>query len=343
MANWNRWAVAGGLAGALAVFGPAWAQNGPGAATAPGAPGTGTSNTTDQSAGAPRDSGRSMSDSNNPPSSTGNADQSANNATSTGSSDRATGTASTSDTAAGSSSASAKSSGKVDKKLQEDVQKIHAANEAEVHMGQMGAQQASSPEVKEFAEKLERDHKRLDEQLQQTAQSAGIQLEGKGYQSEQKDAQKTMKKLEGKSGQDFDKEFVSMMVKDHEKDIKATEKAAKEAKKQHQTELASLLDQAVTGMKGHLEQAKQLKDTLGKNKSARGSKSGSSSTGSGSSGGSSMGSGSTGGSSSTGTGSSYGGATNSSPSGTSGGSSSQSTGNTSDTSSQSTQKSGSGQ
>ncbi len=282
MANWNRLSVAAGLAGALAVFGTAWAQS-PGASsnTAGSAQNAAPGQTGDTAA--TQEQGRtgwSGHQATEPGQTTAGSQGSSDTATSTKE------TPSTSDTAAAEPGrATAKSSGKVDKKLQEDIQKIHAANEAEVHMGQMGAQQATSPEVKEFAQKLEQDHKRLDDKLTQTAQSAGIQLEGKAYESEQKDAQKNMKKLTGKTGQDFDKEFVSMMVKDHEKDIKVTEKAAKEAKKQNQTELASLLDQAVTGMKGHLQTAKQLKDTVGKGKSARGSTTGS--TGAGSTGGSS--------------------------------------------------------
>ncbi len=346
MANWNRWAVAGGLAGALAVFGPAWAQSGPGAATEPGSPGTGTSNTTDQSAGAPRDSGKSMSDRNTGSSSTGTNDQStAGSATgSTGASDQtATGaTAGSSDTAATGSKSG--SSGKVDKKLQDDLQKLHADNQAEVQMGQMGEQQASSPEVKQFAQKLQQDHQKLDDKVTQTAQSAGISLEGKAAQSETKDAEKDMQKLHGKTGQDFDKAFVKQMVKDHEKDIKAMDKAAKQARKDKQDELASLFEQASTGMKGHLQEAKQLEKTLGKSgKSARGTSG--SSTGSGSTGGSSSmgGSSSTGdtgstGSSGTGAGSSYGGSAGS-PGSSSGSTGSDTTGNSGSTS----KPSGSGQ
>jgi len=190
--------------------------------------------------------------------------------------------------------ADSSASGKVDKKLEESVQKIHAANQAEVHMGKMAQQQATSDEVKQFGQKLEQDHRSLDEKLTQAAQSAGISLEGKGAQDEQKDAQKMMEKLQGKTGQDFDKAFVSAMVKDHEKDIKETQKAAKEAKAQKQTELAALLDKAVTGMQGHLATAKQLEKTVGKGKSA----SSSSSTPAGSSGASDTSSGASGSSSS---------------------------------------------
>jgi putative membrane protein len=291
MANWNKLAVAAGLAGALAVFGPAWAQS----------PGTGNNTAgTGQDAATGKTSGDTTAA---PSDQSGRSGWSGHKATEPGQTTQGDAAGSTgartsdstqgSDTAMGSSShASAKSSGKVDKKLQEAIQKIHAANQAEVHMGQMGQQQASSPEVKEYAQKLEQDHQKADEKLTQAAQSAGIMLEGKGAQAKLKDAEKAMKKLQGKSGQEFDKEFVSMMVKDHEKDIKEVEKASKDAKKQHQDELASVLDQAATGMKGHLEQAKQLKDTVGKGKSARGATTGSTSTGS---------SGSMGGSSSSGT------------------------------------------
>lgn len=273
MANWNRWGVAAGLAGALAFFGPAQAQS-------PGTPnnmGTSNQGTTEPSTGTHGTrSGWSGSTATEPGERGSSGSAAAQQGETTGS------TTAPSDTGSTASSAGSAKSHKVDKKLQEDVQKIHAANQAEVHMGQMGQQQASSPEVKQFAQKLEQDHQQLDEKLTQTAQTAGMTLEGKGYESQQKDAQKAMKKLQGKTGEEFDKEFVSMMVKDHEKDIKETQKAAKQARKDNQTELASLLDQAVAGMKSHLATAKELKNTVGKGKAARGSSS--SSTGSGSSG-----------------------------------------------------------
>ena len=44
MANWNRWSVAAGLAGALAVFGPAWAQT-PGTSSNMGTSQQGTTDT----------------------------------------------------------------------------------------------------------------------------------------------------------------------------------------------------------------------------------------------------------------------------------------------------------
>ncbi len=74
---------------------------------------------------------------------------------------------------------------KVDKGLQDRLEKIHAANQAEIQMGQMGAQQAQSPEVKQYAEKLEKDHQQADQKLESAAREAGIQLEGKAFQDAQ--------------------------------------------------------------------------------------------------------------------------------------------------------------
>ena len=163
-------------------------------------------------------------------------------------------------------------------------------------MGQMGEQQATSPEVKQFAQKLHEDHQRLDDKLTQTAQAAGITLEGKGFQDEQKSAQKEMQKLQGKTGHDFDKAFVSMMVKDHEKDIKDDAEGREGGEEAEPGRARRAAQPGGHGMQGHLATAKQLEKSVAKGgKSASGSSS--SSTGSGSSGSS----GSTGGTTGTGT------------------------------------------
>ncbi len=231
MTKMNRWGLAGGLAAALA-FGTAQAQ---------GAAGGSTDTTT----------GRG--DTGSPPSA-GSSDQST-----TGSSTERMGAPSST---APSERATAKER-KVDKGLQEKLEKINAANQAEVHLAQMGTQNAQSPEVKQFAEQMQADHQGLGEKLTAAAQSAGISsLEGKTFQKEHDRAMKDNEKVQSKTGTDFDKEFMSRIVKDHEKSVKETESAAKDARKANQTELASFLEKASSGMKGHLEHAKQLRASV---------------------------------------------------------------------------------
>jgi putative membrane protein len=170
-------------------------------------------------------------------------------------------------TSSGTASSGSTSAGKPDKKLTEAVQRLHADNQAEIHMGQMAQQMGTSQEVKDFGKKLASDHQKNDEKLTTLAQSKGIDLNGEAFQDEQKHAQKNMEKLHGKSGADFDKAFMSMMVKDHEKDVKAVEKATKEAQKKNQTELATYLAATHTGLQGHLQTAQRIEKDLKSGKS----------------------------------------------------------------------------
>jgi putative membrane protein len=151
---------------------------------------------------------------------------------------------------------------KLDKGLQSKLEKIHADNLAEVQLGQVAAQNAQSPDVKQFAEQMQTDHKRMDGKLQTIAQSEGASLEGKDFQKAQRDNQKEIQKLQSKTGKDFDKAYMSRMVKDHEGDLKAVKSATKDAEKGKHTELAALLQGAQTGMQGHLDHAKAVEKSL---------------------------------------------------------------------------------
>lgn len=144
------------------------------------------------------------------------------------------------------------------KKLVDGLEKLHADNQAEIQAGQLAQQNGMSPEVKSFGEQMVTDHTKVDQQLASIAQNMGVNLEGKQFQKEQKDAQKTYQKLQEKSGADFDKQYASQMVKDHQADTKAVRQLAQEAQKEKQSELATFLNQTEQGMQGHLSHAKQL-------------------------------------------------------------------------------------
>ncbi|ABS25119.1 DUF4142 domain-containing protein [Anaeromyxobacter sp. Fw109-5] len=161
--------------------------------------------------------------------------------------------------------------------LEERIQELHASNQGEVQIAELGAQNAQSPEVKQYAERLKEDHQKNDEQLQQLAQTMGVNLQGEKFQKKQKQAQEHLSDLQQKQGKEFDKEFMSHMVKDHKKDVKEVEKAAKEARKQNQTELASFLETTHSGLQGHLQEAQRIEKSL----KGSGSRAGEMGTGSG--------------------------------------------------------------
>ena len=86
---------------------------------------------------------------------------------------------------------------------------------AEVKLGQLAAQKASSDDVKAFGQKMVDDHTKLNNQMAQVADSLGVMLP----KSMNKEDQAEYDKLKGLSGNDFDMEYLSFMVKDHHKDL----------------------------------------------------------------------------------------------------------------------------
>ncbi len=55
-----------------------------------------------------------------------------------------------------------------------------------------------------------------------------------------------------------------MAVKDHSRDEKTVKKSATEARKEKQETVAALFEQADTGIKGHLTEAKRIKTEVDK-------------------------------------------------------------------------------
>jgi putative membrane protein len=86
---------------------------------------------------------------------------------------------------------------------------------AEVKLGQLAAQKGSSDEVKAFGQKMVDDHTRMNNEMAQVADTMGVMLP----KSMNKDDQAEYDKLNGLSGNDFDMEYLSFMVKDHHKDL----------------------------------------------------------------------------------------------------------------------------
>lgn len=235
----TRWGIAA-LAGALALGTPALAQTQAGSQM-------GTGGQRDTQSGTSRDT-----ESNTP----GNAQGSTMQHNDVG--DQGTGTADTKAAATGGKSAT------LDKGLRDATEKLHADNQGEIQAGQLALQSAQSSEVKSFAQRMVDDHTKNDQKLQQLADSMGVQLTGDAFQKEQRSAQKDMQKLQGKQGADFDKAYMKQMVSDHKNDVKEVSKAAKDAHKKNQTELASFLDQTHTGMTHHLQEAERVEKSLGK-------------------------------------------------------------------------------
>jgi putative membrane protein len=90
-----------------------------------------------------------------------------------------------------------------------------------VELGMMAEQKAKSQGVKDFGKMMVDDHTKINDNLKDIASKKNIDLPA----SITPDQKKDVDKLSKKSGADFDKAYVDMMVDDHKKDINAFKKA----------------------------------------------------------------------------------------------------------------------
>ncbi|HWW24248.1 MAG TPA: DUF4142 domain-containing protein [Edaphobacter sp.] len=87
---------------------------------------------------------------------------------------------------------------------------------AEVQLGQLATQKAGAQDVKDFGQKMVTDHTALNNEMAPIADSMGVTLPRKLTKEDQAEYDK----LNGLSGDDFDKEYVFFMVKDHHQDLR---------------------------------------------------------------------------------------------------------------------------
>jgi putative membrane protein len=126
---------------------------------------------------------------------------------------------------------------------------------AEVELGKMAAEKASNTQVKEFANRMVRDHTKANADLRKLAASKGVELpSGKDLSNEA-----SFVHLKMLSGQDFDSAYVKMMVDDHKEDVMAFEKAATGANDADVKEFAA---RTLPTLKDHLSLIVNIQSTL---------------------------------------------------------------------------------
>lgn len=126
---------------------------------------------------------------------------------------------------------------------------------AEVQLGELALQKASAQSVKDFARKMIDDHKKANDELKAIADRKGITLPP----APGKDHVDHLQKMQDKSGAEFDRDYISMMVDDHAKVVDLFEKAANDAE---DTDLKSFAAKTLPVLKQHHEEAKRIKDQL---------------------------------------------------------------------------------
>ena len=135
------------------------------------------------------------------------------------------------------------------------LENLAQADLAEVEAGKLGAQKATHPEVKKFAQHMVDEHTSMLKEGEKLAQAKGV----KPPSAPSMKHRALLKVLETKSGDNFDRDFMERMVKDHESALELTEKCAREAK---DPDLKAHAEKAAPKIKEHLADARKLHSSL---------------------------------------------------------------------------------
>jgi putative membrane protein len=128
----------------------------------------------------------------------------------------------------------------------------------EVQLGQLAQEKASHQRVKDFGAMMVRDHSKANDALK-----AAVNGKAEIPATLVDKHQGHINDLKEKTGAEFDKAYIKMMVDDHEKDIKKFEDIAKES---NDPAVRDFANNTLPTLRTHLTEAKSIRDELSKAK-----------------------------------------------------------------------------
>jgi len=140
---------------------------------------------------------------------------------------------------------------------EEFVAKCIDCNLSEKDFAERAVKNADSADVRKFAQRLIDDHEKLNQKALDLAKELKIGVVS-GVNKDHKDA---LAKLLTTSGKEFDRNFVRIMVQNHEKSVKMLEANAKGSKS---AEVRKMAADALPVVRAHLEEARKLDKSLNK-------------------------------------------------------------------------------
>ncbi|HEX2845113.1 MAG TPA: DUF4142 domain-containing protein [Chitinophagaceae bacterium] len=126
---------------------------------------------------------------------------------------------------------------------------------AEMQLSRIAVERSTNAAVKDFANLMINDHTSANDQVMALAAKKNVTLPSDVSDENRKKSDELMKK----SAKDFDKEYVDMMVKDHEAAVNLFEKASNNVS---DAEVVSFVNNILPKLRSHLESAKTLKKSL---------------------------------------------------------------------------------
>jgi putative membrane protein len=126
---------------------------------------------------------------------------------------------------------------------------------AEVELGKLAASKATNAEVKKFGQLMVSDHSKANGELKALAAKKGVTLPT----DTDSEAKATIDDLKGRSGADFDKEYVENMYEDHKHDVAAFEDEAQNAS---DPDVRAFASKTLPTLKKHLDMITAIRDKM---------------------------------------------------------------------------------
>jgi len=136
------------------------------------------------------------------------------------------------------------------------IMEAAAGGMAEVELGRLASQKASSSEVKQFGQMMVDDHTKANDQLMKIAQTKGFAAP---HALKPQD-QATQDRLSKLSGEAFDRAYMQHMVQDHKKDVSLFRKQSTSAS---DAEVKQFASSTLPTLEKHLSRAQEIAQTVG--------------------------------------------------------------------------------
>ena len=136
------------------------------------------------------------------------------------------------------------------------VREAASGNLMEVQLGQMAQNKASNPAVKQFAQRMVADHNNLQNQLTSVASSGGQSF----TPTMDSRHQNQINRLQGVSGAEFDREYMSLMIRAHQRDVNNFQTQSQSA---NSAQVRTLAANSLPVLQQHLSLAQQVGSQVG--------------------------------------------------------------------------------
>jgi putative membrane protein len=123
---------------------------------------------------------------------------------------------------------------------------------AEVELGKLAVAKGTSPDVKQFGQRMIDDHSKANDKLREVALAKGVTLPSEMDRKTRDE----YRKLDKMSGERFDHAYVDMMVKDHKKDVADFDH---EAKRGNDPDVQRFASMTLPTLQEHLTMVEGLK------------------------------------------------------------------------------------